>query len=401
MDIFESIKMATTTLTANKMRSALTMLGIVIGNASVVAMIGIGQGAQKFTLEKLESFGPNQLIVFTGEGSSEGLTSEAPELVLADAEAVATQAPAVKQVAPLINASYAFVYRDRNIKFSVIGTTPSVTYVRSLTIAKGRFFDAAEQQQNAQVIALGSEIAQKLFGAESPVGKVIQVNNLSFQVIGVMQQKGAFLGANPDQVAYIPVTTMADQLAGRRSPNGIPIDYFELSAQNRESVRAAAFQVNNILMRQHGKKDFNVVANKSFQDLVGQVTTALSVLLAAIAGISLLVGGIGIMNIMLVSVTERTHEIGLRKAVGATQQDILAQFLIEAVILAIAGGVVGSGIGIGSAILIGRLTPFQPTVPMSAVVLAMGISGGIGVIFGVVPAQQAARLDPIVALRSA
>jgi putative ABC transport system permease protein len=401
MHLLESIKMATTTLTANKLRSALTMLGIIIGNASVIAMVGIGQGAQKFTLEKLESFGPNQLIVFTGEGSTEGLSSEAPELVLADADAVTTQAPAVQQVAPLINASYPFVYRDRNIKFSVIGTTPGITYVRSLTIGQGRFFDVAEQQQNAQVIALGSEIAQKLFGQENPVGKVIQVNNLSFQVIGVMRQKGAFLGANPDQVAYIPITTMADQLAGRRSPNGIPIDYFELSARNRDSIRAAAFQVTNILTRKHGKKDFNVVANKSFQDLVEQVTAALSVMLAAIAGISLLVGGIGIMNIMLVSVTERTHEIGLRKAVGATQQDILTQFLIESIILAIAGGVIGSGLGWGGATLMGVLTPFQPTVPISAIMVAMGISGGIGIIFGVVPARQAAQLDPIVALRSA
>jgi putative ABC transport system permease protein len=193
---------------------------------------------------------------------------------------------------------------------------------------------------------------------------------------------------------------MANQLVGKRVPQGIPIDSIELSARNQESIRTAAFQVTNILTRLHGKKDFTVVANKSVQDLLGQITGALSLMLAAIAGISLLVGGIGIMNIMLVSVTERTQEIGLRKAVGASESAILMQFLIEAIILAVLGGAIGIGIGAGGAMAIGIFTPLKPTVPLNTILLATSISGAIGLIFGVAPARRAAKLDPIVALRS-
>jgi len=401
MDIIESVKMAVTTLTANKLRSSLTMLGIIIGNASVIAMIGIGQGTQNYTLEKLESFGPNRLSVFMGLEDIEGSASENPTLVLSDAEAIATQAPAVKEVAPRLSSSLTISYRSRSTQASITGTTPGLLYVRKMTVASGRFFDTSEQQQNAQVVALGPDLARKLFSSENPLGKEVQINNISFQVIGVMQAKGSFAGLNEDDVAYVPITTMADQLAGRRSALGIPIDYMEASAVDKQSIRAAAFQITNVLTRLHGKKDFTVVADKSFNDLVGQVTGALSLMLAAIAGISLVVGGIGIMNIMLVSVTERTQEIGLRKAIGATQRDILSQFLIEAVILSAAGGLVGIVVGIGGATIVGVLTPVKPSVPLPAITLAIGVSGGIGVIFGVVPAQQAARLDPIVALRSA
>jgi putative ABC transport system permease protein len=401
MNLFESVNMAVKTLTANKLRSALTMLGIIIGNSSVIAMVAIGQGAQQFTQKQLESFGPNQLAIWAGMENAEGFTTETPELVLADAEALATQAPAVREVAPQVNSNLQLSYRGRTTKSNVTGTTSGILYVRNLKVAQGRFFDRLQQQQNAQVVILGAVVARKLFASENPLGKAIQVNNLSFQVIGVMQPKGSFMGSNPDQTVYVPISTMVDQLAGRRSPNGIAIDYIELSAIDRFSVRAAAFQVTNILTRRHGKKDFIVMANKSVQDLVAQVTSMLSLLLAAIAGISLFVGGIGIMNIMLVSVTERTKEIGLRKAIGATQQAILRQFLIEAVILSVAGGAIGTGLGIGGAAIVSVLSPLQPSVPISAIALAVGVSGSIGLIFGVIPARQAAKLDPIVALRSA
>lgn len=402
MDIFESVKMAVTTLAANKLRSSLTTLGIIIGNASVIAMIGIGKGAQNYTLEKLESFGANRLSVFIGSSDIEGFALENSPLVLSDAEAIATQAPAVKEVAPQIGSNLLISYLNRNTKTTITGTTPGFLYVRNLTVAKGRFFDKSEQQQNAQVVALGPELARKLFRSENPLGKEVQLNNISFQVIGVMQTKGSFGGANEDNVAYVPITTMANQIAGRQSPYGTLIDYMEVSAQDKQSIRAAAFQITNVLTRlRHGKKNFTVVADKSFNDLVGQVTGTLSLMLAAVAGISLMVGGIGIMNIMLVSVTERTQEIGLRKAIGASQRDILSQFLIEAVILSAAGGLVGIFVGIGGATIVGVLTPLKPNVPLSAIALALGVSGGIGVIFGVVPARQAARLDPIVALRSA
>ncbi|MGJ5674770.1 MAG: ABC transporter permease [Nostochopsis sp.] len=400
MDIIESVKMAIATIKANKLRSSLTMLGIIIGNASVIAMIGIGQGAQKYTLERLESFGGNRLMVFQGSNNSEGFTATEKTLVLSDAEAIKTQAPAVRQVAPEIRSSLLISYRSRRASTSVIGVTPGFLEVRNFTIARGRFFDSSQQQQNAQVVVIGSEVVRELFNSEDPLGKEVDINNISFQVIGVMATKGSSGANNEDDAVYLPITTMASQISGKQSPYGIPIDSLQVSVQNKQSIRAAAFQITNLLTRLHGKKDFIVLSDKSFQGLVNQVTGVLTLMLAAIASISLLVGGIGIMNIMLVSVTERTQEIGLRKAIGATEIDILSQFLIEAVILSAVGGLIGIFIGISGATIVGILTPLKPGVPLPAIILAIGVSCTIGVIFGVVPAKQAARLDPIVALRS-
>ena len=401
MDIVESVKMAVTTLAANRLRSGLTMLGIIIGNASVIATISIGQGAQSFIVEKLESFGANRLIVLSSSEDNEGLIGQEPTLVLSDAEVIKTQVPAVTKVAPVIASRLLIAYGSRRTLTNVWGTTPDFTAVLNFSVAKGRFFDLSQQQQNSQVIALGPDIARKLFGSDSPIGKEVVINNQSFQVIGVMQAKGSFAGDNPDENVIVPITTMAAQIVGRKSAYGIPVDYIQVSAQDNLSIRAAAFQINNVLTQLHGKKDFTVLANKAFQDLISQITGTISLFLAAIAGISLLVGGIGIMNIMLVSVTERTQEIGLRKAIGATQQNILSQFLIEAVILAVAGGLIGTGVGVGGAMLVGVFTPLQPSVPLPAILIAVSVSGSIGLIFGVVPAQRAAQLDPIVALRSA
>lgn len=401
MDMIESVKMAVTTLTANKLRSSLTMLGIIIGNASVIAMIGIGQGAQKYTLERLDSFGANQLIVFPSSDDAEGFTTLQQTLVLSDAEAIKLQAPAVKEVAPVISSRLLVSYRTRNAQTSVRGTTPGFLFVRNFTVARGSFLNLSDQQQNAQVVALGTEVVSKLFGNENPLGKEVEINNISFQVIGVMAAKGSFAGENEDDAVYVPITTMASQIIGKTSVYGIPIDQIQVTAQDKQSIRAAAFQITNVLTRLHGKKDFVVVGNKSFLDLVTQVTTVLSLMLAAIAGISLFVGGIGIMNIMLVSVTERTQEIGLRKAVGATQHAILMQFLIEAIILSVAGGLIGTFVGVSGTMIVGMVTPLKPIVPISAIAVAVGVSGGIGLFFGVVPARRAAQLDPIVALRSA
>ncbi len=401
MDIFESVKIAVTTLTANKLRSSLTMLGIAIGNAAVIALVGIGQGAQNYTSEQLESYGANSLFVYLSLEDTEGSMSEIPQLVLSDAEAIATTAPAVKAVAPQIGSQFSISYLNRNTKSSVTGTTPGFLYVRNMAVAQGRFFNSSEQQQNVQVVTLGSELARKLFGSEDPLGKEVKISNASFLVIGVMKAKGAGAGQNFDDAAYVPITTMADQLTGRRSPYGIPIDSMQVSAKDKQSIRAAAFQITNILTQLRGKQDISVSSDKSFNDLINQVTQALSLTLAAIASISLVVGGIGIMNIMLVSVTERTQEIGLRKAVGATQSAILMQFLIEAIILSVAGGLIGIGVGISGTTIVGIFTPLKPSVPVGAITLAVSVSGGIGLIFGVVPARRAAQLDPIVALRTA
>lgn len=405
MDLLESVKMAVTTLTANKLRSSLTMLGIIIGNASVIAMVGIGQGAQKYAAEQFESLGPNVLFIVPGSREAQRSTFEVPKtLVLADAEAIATQVPSVNAVAPQINSQQLITYRNKNSNSIVIGTTPGFLTARDYDVAKGRFISELDLERNNLVVALGSEIAEKLFGSEEPVGKQIRIKNVSFQVIGVMEAKGAFLGNNQDDTLFIPLTTMSSRIVGRTSPYGIDLTFIVASAKNEKSVEAAQFQITNLLRLRHkinGDDDFTVQTQKDALKVVGNVTGALTIMLAAIAGISLFVGGVGIMNIMLVSVRERTHEIGLRKAIGATQQDILIQFMIESVILAALGGAIGTFIGASGIWLVGAVTPLKAGVSPVAILVAVGVSGGIGLFFGVVPARQAAKLDPIVALRSA
>ena len=401
MDITESWKMASRTLVENRLRSVLTMLGIIIGNWSVVVLVGIVQGVQTYTLNQLEAYGRNAFSVFPGtdEQSSIG-TEEVSRLVLEDAIAIKTQASAVKEVAPQLSSGQSASYQGRSIQTTLTGTTPGLLYVRNISIARGRFFNTSEQVQNIPVAVLGSGLAQKLFGTTNPLGQSVVIKNLSFQVVGVMRSKGSLGGADQDNVAIIPITVMVTQIDGRQSPYGVPVDLIEVSAHDKSSIRAAVFQVTNLLMRRHGKQTTNIQTNKAFEDLISQVGSGLSLMLVAIASISLLVGGIGIMNIMLVSVAERTSEIGLRKAVGATRQDILQQFLIEAITLSTAGGLIGTLLGTGSLTLIALLTPLNPGIPLTAIILATSFSGGIGLFFGVIPAQRASRLDPIVALRS-
>jgi putative ABC transport system permease protein len=247
-------------------------------------------------------------------------------------------------------------------------------------------------------------LATRFFGDKNPIGQEIRIRNVSFKIVGVLQAKGSFLGSNQDDAAYVPLTTMSSALTGRTSPYGLDLSFVSISAKNEASIPAAQFQITNLLRRRHkivNEDDFTVQTQKDILQIVGTITTGLTAMLAAIAGVSLLVGGIGIMNIMLVSVTERTQEIGLRKAIGAAGQDILVQFMIEAVILSAAGGLVGTMIGVSGVYLVAAFTPLKAIVSPIAVILAVGVSGSIGIVFGVVPARQAAKLDPIVALRSA
>ena len=403
MDILESIKMASTTLIANKLRSSLTMLGIVIGIASVIAMIGIGEGAQRLAAEQFESLGPNVLFITAGTQSSRRHTTNLPKtLVLDDAEAIAVEVPSITSVAPQINARELVVYRNKSLNTGLVGATPSFLSVRSFDVARGRFLSDDDIKRDDRVVALGSELAQKLFRNQNPIGQQIRIKNVSFLVIGVMQSKGSFLGNNQDDVAYIPLSTMASRIVGRTSPYGIELTFIAASAKNESSIRAAQFQITNLLRLRHKitvEDDFNVQTQKDVLDIIGNITGGLTIMLGAIAGISLLVGGIGIMNIMLVSVTERTHEIGLRKAIGASQQDILIQFMIEAVILSVVGGLIGTLIGSGGTLLIALLSPLKATISPLAILISLSVSCGIGLFFGVFPARQAAKLDPIVALR--
>ncbi|MGB3692861.1 MAG: ABC transporter permease [Spirulinaceae cyanobacterium] len=397
--------MASTTLVANKLRSSLTMLGIIIGNASVISMVGIGQGAQKLASEQFESLGPNVLFIVPGSREARQTTFDLPKtLVLEDAEAIASQARAIDEVSPQINARAVATYQANNKDTLVLGVTPEFLTVRSFEVAQGRFISDLDVTGNKRVVVLGTEIAERFFGRENPLGKQLRVKNISLEIIGVMKAKGSFFGTNQDDSVFIPLTTVANQIVGKTSPYGTEVSVISIAARNEESISAAKFQITNLLRQRHkitGEDDFGIQTQKDILQIAGTITGALTLLLAAIAGISLLVGGIGVMNIMLVSVTERTQEIGLRKALGAQQKDILIQFLIEAVILSAAGGVIGTLIGVGGVVLIGAVTPLQAGISPVAITMAVGVSGGIGLFFGVVPAQQAAKLDPIVALRSA
>uniref|UniRef100_A0ACD5GZ02 ABC transporter permease n=1 Tax=Desertifilum tharense IPPAS B-1220 TaxID=1781255 RepID=A0ACD5GZ02_9CYAN len=405
MDIIESVKMAGTTLLANKMRSTLTMLGIIIGNASVIAMIGIGEGAQKFVGDQVNSLGTNVLFIVPGSPEAQSLSVYPPQtLVLEDAEAIAEQVPTVQAVAPMLNASELMTFRSRNVSASIVGTNPDILTVRNLDVARGRFISELDLRRNEQVVALGSELAEQLFGNQNPVGQSVRMKNVSLQVIGVMQPKGSTFGDNMDMNAYVPLTTMANRITGRTSPYGMQVTFISVSVRDEQSMGAAQFQIENLLRLRHkitDEDDFTVRNQKDLMNILGSITGALTLMLAAVAGISLFVGGIGIMNIMLVSVTERTKEIGLRKAIGASEQDILIQFVIEAIILSAVGGAIGTGLGIGGVLLVGAFSPLNAGVSAGAIAVAVGVSGGIGLFFGVFPARQAAKLDPIVALRSA
>ncbi len=381
------------------------MLGIIIGNASVIAMIGIGEGAQKYIAKELESLGPNVLFVIPGNRETQRISLDLPKtLVLTDAEAIASQVPSVQAVAPEFNSRSLVTYRNKNTNVNLIGTTPGFLPVRQFDVARGRFLTNLDIKRSNQVVVLGADLAERLFEKVDPVGQQLRLKNVTFQVIGVLQSKGSNLGVDYDDAAFVPITTMANRIAGRTSPYGIELTYLVAAAKNADSVDAAEFQITNLLRLRHkltGEDDFSLRTQKDALETVGKITGALTLMLAAIAGISLFVGGIGVMNIMLVSVTERTQEIGLRKAIGAREADILIQFMIEAVILSAAGGVLGTLIGVGGSLLIGAVTPLQAGVSPVAIVLAVGVSGSIGLFFGVVPARRAAKLDPIVALRSA
>ena len=405
MNAFESFKMAAQTLVANKMRSSLMMLGIIIGNASVIAMIGVGEGAQKFVSDQVSSLGSNLLFILPGSPEAQSRPVFSPQtLVLEDAIAIAEQVPAVKEVAPQLNSSELVSYRNKNVSTLIYGTTPELLSVRDFDVARGRFLTDLDLKRNQQVVAIGSELAEQLFGNANPLGEQIRIKNVSFTVIGVMQPKGSSFGTNLDETAFLPVTTMANRIVGKNSPYGLSVTFINVSIKDENQMRAAQFQIENLLRLRHqitDEDDFTVRNQQDLQETTGAITGALKIMLAAIASISLLVGGIGIMNIMLVSVTERTQEIGLRKAIGASARDILVQFTIEAVILSIVGGAIGTGVGVSGILAVSNFSDFDAGVSPVAIALATGVSGGIGLFFGVFPAQRAAKLDPIVALRTA
>ena len=400
----ETVRMALSTLRGNRLRSLLTMLGIVIGNASVITLVGVGRGAQGLAEEQLSNLGANVLFVVPGNNDTRRRGVAFPRtLVLEDSEAIAAQVPSVKRVAPQISSSQVVQAGARSASSSISGITPEFLPVRSFEIAQGRFISQNDLDAARSVVVIGPDLRTKLFPTGNPIGERLRIRDQSFEVVGVMAPKGAVFGSNQDENAYIPLSTMVTRLTGRDPTYGVSLSFISVEARDSSSTGAAKFQITNLLRQRHNilrDDDFAVRSQKDALSIVGTITGGLTLMLAAIGGISLLVGGIGIMNIMLVSVSERTQEIGLRKALGARSGDVLQQFLVESLVLASLGGAIGTATGLGTVAVIAAVTPLPATIGATTVLVTVGLSGSIGLFFGVVPARRAAQLDPIVALRS-
>jgi len=396
--------MALGTLRANRLRSLLTMLGIVIGNASVITLVGVGKGAQNLAEGQLSNLGANVLFVVPGNNDTRRQGIDFPKtLVLEDAQAIAEQVPSVKRVAPQITLSEVVQAGEVSSASSIAGVTPEFLPVRQFEVAQGRFFTSGDLKGVRHVAVIGPDLATKLFGNRSALGRQLRIRNQPFEVVGVLQPKGAVFGQNQDETAYVPLTKMVSQLSGRDPNFGVSLNFISVEARDQDSTGAASFQITNLLRQRHrilNDDDFAVRSQKDALTIVSTITGGLTLMLAAIGAISLLVGGIGIMNIMLVSVSERTEEIGLRKALGARSSDVLRQFLVEALVLSSLGGVIGSAMGIGAVALVAAITPLPAAIGAGTVLLTVGLSSSIGLFFGVVPARRASQLDPIVALRS-
>ncbi len=411
MNIIESVRLAWRGLAANKLRALLTMLGIVIGVGAVIALLSIGQGAQSAITEQIQGIGSNIIFVLPGSltqgGASFGAGTLA-SLTLEDAEAIANpiNCPDVLAVAPQINRTAQVIYRASNTTSTVVGTTPEFAMVRQAVASDGSFFSAQEYLSVARVAVLGAQLSKDLFDQESPIGQTIRINRVPFRVIGVLEERGGGGGGpTPDSSVFVPLTTAGARLFGSATARGggQAVALINVSALSEARIDAAVDQIVELLRSRHRIEyqddDFTVTGQSDILGVLNQVTSILTVFLTAIAAISLLVGGIGIMNIMLVSVTERTREIGIRKAVGAKRQDILLQFLIEAMVLSIFGGLIGVGFGGAVAALVTATGILNAGLSLQAVALAVSFSLAVGLFFGLYPATRAASLNPIDALR--
>ncbi len=404
MLVKEIVLVALGALRANKLRSFLTMLGIVIGVAAVIAMVAIGKGAQKSISERIASLGTTYLQVRPGTRRGFGVATENDEkLTLRDAEALEKRGQYLAAVGPEMNKRLMFQYGSANASSSITAAKPNYLEIRKYTLAAGRMFNDAEESGMRRVAVVGAEVLENL-GLQSPealLGEYVRIGGLQFQVIGALAPKGQTggPGQNPDDLVLIPLATGRYRLMGTDHLNSIGV-----LAIDETRIPEAQAEIQSILRREHRlgpekRDDFDIRNQAEFLSTFAETTKTFTFLLAGIAAVSLLVGGIGIMNIMLVSVTERTREIGIRKALGATRGAILFQFLIEAIVLCLLGGFVGILLGGGGAALLNKLGDFNTAVDPSSVVLAFAFSAFVGVLFGVWPARRAASLDPITALR--
>jgi putative ABC transport system permease protein len=417
MNVFESIRVALRALSANKLRGILTMLGVIIGVAAVIALMSLGKGAQTQITQQVQSLGTNLLFVNPGQGRQQGNVragaGNAQTLTYEDAQAIAAElTDVVTGVAPERQVPGAqLIVSGQNWQTRVVGVTPDYEEVRNFHVASGDFISQTQLDSRATVIVLGSNVAQNLFGDEDPIGQTVRVSvfgrtGTNARVIGVMETKGGSSLQNQDDQAFMPLTTVMTRLnPARNFQAGNLVSSVTVQVVDENSVDQAIQEIGDLLRTRHRvvDDDFVISSQRDFLNTISQVTGLFTAFLGAVAGISLVVGGIGIMNIMLVSVTERTREIGIRKAVGARRRDILGQFLIEAVVVSLAGGIIGILSGAGISRLVGQINLGAQSIPSivapESIILAFSVSAAVGLFFGIYPAMRASRLNPIEALR--
>ncbi len=411
MKLFESFRIALDGLFTNRLRALLTALGIIIGVGAVIGLASLGRGVESFIASEFQALGSNVLFVYSTRPTGGTRTTIQPiSSIEADALANPMVAPAIRAVASEMGVPARISRRGASLQLSVSGVTPSYTVVRDWHVQNGAFISDADIESAARVAVLGTTIVEKLFGDKNfdPIGQQITINERVFTVIGVMTEQGGGIGALGDQneVVFVPISTAQTRLdRARTRDGGYRVDILHVAAHSEFAMDDAMLQIETYLSDSHGityqgDQDFTIINQKDLISSLGQITGILTVFLSLIAGISLLVGGVGIMNIMLVSVTERTREIGLRKAVGASGTDILLQFLIESLLLSLVGGAIGVALGWLITLIGGLLVPdLQLGLTTDTIILAAGVSSFIGIFFGIYPASRAARLKPIDALR--
>ncbi len=404
MNLVESLRTAYRGIIANKLRSVLTMLGIIIGVGAVVAMISIGKGASEAATSSIKQLGSNILYIMPGSSGGQGFGARGGEgssqtLMLKDAQAIEKSVNNIKAVSPEYSSRAQVINKKSNTNTSIIGATPVYESVHNFHVSIGNFIDESDQKTTARVAVLGQNVVADLFGEANAIGQKIKIKNIPFKVIGIMEAKGQSGFQNLDDQIFIPLSAAQKRLFGAKNVSTISIQ-----AASEDSMDQVSSDIEALLLKRHKidnseEADFSIRSQADILNTVGQVTGVLTILLGGIAGISLLVGGIGIMNIMLVSVTERTREIGLRKAVGAKKRDILAQFLIESVMLSLLGGAIGLGVGWAGSVLISKIGGWPSVISLNSVLLAFFFAAFIGIFFGVWPARRASNLNPIEALR--
>jgi len=404
--LLASLRIALGALMVNKMRSALTMLGIIIGVGAVIAMVAVGSGAKRRIADQIASMGSNLLIVLSGSSTSGGLrfgSGTVPTLTVDDAKAILNEVPSVKYVAPTLGGGAQVVFGNQNWSTIINGTTPEVLEIREWSLAEGRSFTQQDVDGATKVCLLGKTIVDNLFGGIDPIGQIIRIKMVPFTVIGVLAPKGqSTMGQDQDDTIIIPLTTAQKKLFGMQFPGMVRLIMVQATAP--EVMKDVENQINDLLRQRHHiqpkqDNDFSVRNLTEIMSTAEQSANVMRYLLFAIALISLIVGGIGIMNIMLVSVTERTREIGIRIAVGAKGRDILLQFLIESLVLSLAGGTLGIAVGMAGTLILSSFTQWPTLFSIEAILLAFLFSSLVGIFFGFYPARKASLLNPIEALR--